>query len=65
MTIGSVQYGIGYLPKNCLAYSDGYRYGAYRKSLKNKSDMHIVEFFKTENEIQKFVNTNPEYGKEA
>lgn len=51
------RYGISTLPETCMAYSDGYRYGAYRY------DFRIVEFFKNEDEIQSFVNENPEYGR--
>ena len=63
MTINNMKYGISILPENCMAYKDGYRYGAYKQNLNDKSDMHIVEFFKTEKEIQKFVNENKEYGR--
>lgn len=63
MTINNIKYGISTLQENCMAYKDGYRYGAYRQNLNDKSDMHIVEFFKTEKEIQKFVNENKEYGR--
>ena len=31
MVIGNYEYGIGYLPDNCMAYRDGYRYGAYKE----------------------------------
>lgn len=64
MTINNFKYGISLLPDDCIAYKDGYRYGAYRQNLSNKDDMHIPEFFKTEEEIQNFVNNNPKYGKE-
>lgn len=63
MTINNMKYGISTLPENCIAFKDGYRYGAYRQNLNDKSDMHIVEFFKTEGEIQKFVNDHREYGR--
>lgn len=63
MTINNMKYGISTLPENCMAYKDGYRYGAYRQNLNDKGDIHIVEFFKTEKEIQKFVNENKEYGR--
>lgn len=63
MTINNMKYGISTLPENCMAFKDGYRYGAYRQNLNDKNDMHIVEFFKTEKEIQKFVNNNREYGR--
>jgi hypothetical protein len=65
MIIKTIQYGISLLPENCLAYKDGYRYGAYKQDLQNKDNMHIVEFFKTQEEIQTFVNNNKEYGKEV
>lgn len=64
MIIDNIKYGISLLPDDCIAYKDGYRYGAYKQNLNDKSDMHITEFFKTEEEIQKFVNNNPKYGKE-
>lgn len=63
MTINNMKYGISTLPENCMAFKDGYRYGAYRQNLNDKNDMHIVEFFKTEKEIQTFVNNNREYGR--
>ena len=47
MVIGNYKYGISYLPDNCMAYKDGYRYGAYKVNLNNKNDMHITEWFKT------------------
>lgn len=64
MVVGNYKYGISILPDDCIAYSDGYRYGAYKQNLQDKNDMHITEFFKTKEEIQKFVNKNREYGKE-
>ena len=54
--------GISYLPEDCIAYKDGFRYGAYE--IKNGST-HVVEFFKTKDEIQQFVNRHPEFGKGA
>lgn len=63
MTVGNYKYGISLLPANCIAYRDGYRYGAYKQNLQDKDDMHITEFFKTEKEAQKFVNHNKEYGR--
>lgn len=64
MVVGNYKYGISILPDDCIAYSDGYKYGAYKQNLQDKNDMHITEFFKTKEEIQKFVNKNREYGKE-
>ena len=64
MTVNGTKYGISYLPKDCMAYSDGYRFGAYKRDL-STGETHITEFFKTQNEIQAFVNANPEYGKPA
>ena len=64
MTIKNVKYGICVLPENCIAYSDGYKYGAYQENLDNKRDAHIVEFFKTKEEVQLFVNANKEYRKQ-
>lgn len=64
MVVGNYKYGISILPDDCIAYSDGYRYGAYKQNLQDRNDMHITEFFKTKEEIQKFVNKNREYGKE-
>ena len=64
MIIKNIKYGICILPDNCIAYSDGYRYGAYKENLDNKRDTHILEFFKTKEEVQKFVNANKEYGKQ-
>lgn len=63
MTIGDYKYGISYLPENCMAYKDGYRYGAYKQNIHDKEDMTIVEFLKNEEEIQDFVNKNREYSK--
>ena len=63
MVIKNMKYGICILAENCIAYSDGYRYGAYRQNLEDKNDDHILEFFKTKEEVQKFVNANKEYGK--
>lgn len=64
MTINNYKYGISVLPENCMAYKDGYRYGAYKQNLLDKNDMHVVDFFKTKEEIQIFVNNNPEYSKQ-
>lgn len=64
MVVGNYKYGISILPDDCIAYSDGYRYGAYKQNLQDKNNMRITEFFKTKEEIQKFVNKNREYGKE-
>ena len=50
--------GISILPGNCQAYRDGYRYGAYEE---RGGEEHIVEFFKTPDEIQVYVNSHPEY----
>ena len=33
MVIGNYKYGISYLPDNCIAYRDGYRYGAYKENI--------------------------------
>lgn len=63
MTVNNYRYGISLLPENCIAYRDGYRYGAYKQNIHDKNDMHITEFFKTEKEVQKFVNHNKEYGR--
>ena len=63
MIVNGYKYGISLLPENCIAYRDGYRYGAYKQNLQDKDDMHITEFFKTEKEVQKFVNHNKEYGR--
>ena len=63
MIIKNMKYGISVLPKNCIAYKDGYRYGAYRQNLEDKNDDHVLEFFKTKEEVQLFVNNNKEYGK--
>lgn len=59
MTINGITYGISILPAGNLPYSAGYRYGAYR--IKD-GESHIIEFFKTRDEIQKWVNEHPEYG---
>lgn len=64
MTTNGTKYGISYLPEDCLAYFDGYRFGAYKRNL-STGETHITEFFKTKDEIQAFVNANPEYGKPA
>ncbi len=63
MIVNGYKYGISLLPDNCIAYRDGYRYGAYKQNLQDKNDMHITEFFKTEKEVQKFVNHNKKYGR--
>ena len=65
MVIGNYKYVISYLPDHCMAYRDGYRYGAYKQNINNKNDVHITEWFKTKDEIQKFVNQHREYGKEV
>ncbi len=65
MVKNGIKYGISYLPKNCIAYRDGYRYGAYREECGKPETGHITAWFKTRNEIQTFVNKNPEYGREA
>ena len=59
MIVNEYKYGISLLP----AYRNGYRYGAYKQNLQDKNDMHITEFFKTEKEVQKFVNHNKEHGR--
>lgn len=63
MIKGTIKYGISLLPENCLAFRDGYRFGAYKQDLENTENMHIVEWFKDKAEIQVFVNAHPEYGK--
>lgn len=63
MIVSNVKYGISVLPQDCMAYVDGYRFAAYKLDLKN-GETRIPEFFKTESEIQAFVNANPEYGKQ-
>ena len=64
MIINNYKYGISLLPEECIAYKNGHRYGAYKQNLQDVNDIHIVEFFKTKDEIQIFVNNNKEYGKE-
>lgn len=61
MIVSNVQYGISILPEDCMAYADGYRFAAYKLDLKTR-ETRIPEFFKTESEIQAFVNANPHYG---
>lgn len=39
-------------------------YGAYKENINDKNDAHITGWFKTKDEIQKFVNEHREYGKE-
>lgn len=63
MIKNNIKYGISLLPENCFPYKEGYRYGAYKQDL-NNNDSHIIEFFKTKEEIQAFVNIHIEYGKE-
>lgn len=65
MVIGNYKYGISRLPDDCMAYKDGYKYGAYKESINDKNDAHITGWFKTKDEIQKFVNKHREYGKEV
>lgn len=62
--MGNIKYGISVLPKDCVAYANGYRFGAYKHDL-GTGETHVTEFFKTKIEIQAFVNANPEYGKES
>ena len=64
MVVGNYMHGISYLPEGCMAYKDGYRYGAYKENINDKNDSHITGWFKTKEEIQKFVNEHREYGKE-
>lgn len=63
MVVNNIKYGISILPADCAAYTDGYRFGAYKHDLKT-GDTHVTEFFKAKSEIQVFVNANPKYGKE-
>lgn len=63
MIIENVKYGICQIPENSMAYNDGYIYGAYRQNLGDKMDDHVLEFFKTKEEVQIFVNNNKEYAK--
>ena len=65
MVIENYKYGISRLPDDCMAYKDGYKYGAYKESINDKNDAHITGWFKTKDEIQKFVNKHREYGKEV
>lgn len=62
MTVDGIKYGISTLPENCMAYANGYRFGAYRQTIPD-GETSVTEFFKTESEIQVFVNEHPEYGK--
>ena len=64
MVVNKIKYGICYLPEGCLAYKDGYRYGAYEQDTENARNTHIVEFFKTLDDVQEFVNVHTEYGEE-
>ena len=64
MIKNNYKYGISLLPEETIPYKEGYKFGAYRQNLLDKNNMHIVEFFKTKEEIQNFVNNNKEYGKE-
>ena len=62
---GDTLYGIGVLPEESLPYSQGYRYAAYIKDATKETYLkELVEFFKTEDEVQQFVNEHPEYGKD-
>ena len=63
MIINNYKYGISLLPENTIPYRNGYRYGAYKQNITDKNDMHIMEFFKTKEEIQEFVNHNRAYGR--
>lgn len=56
-------YGISLLPEGNIPYSEGYRYAAYVKD--GTGDTHLTEFFKSTDEVQLFVNENPEYGTAA
>ena len=64
MVVGNYMHGISYLPEDCMAYKDGCRYGAYKENINDKNDSNITGWFKTKEEIQKFVNEHREYGKE-
>ena len=55
------QRGISILPDNCMAWQEGYRYGAYEEDEKVK---RVVDFFRTHEEIQAFVNEHPEFGRQ-
>lgn len=55
-------YGISLLPEATIPYSDGYRYASFVKD--GTGEVHLTEFFKTTDEVQQFVNENPEYGVE-
>lgn len=35
MVIGNYKYGISRLPDDCMAYKDGYKYGAYKESIQD------------------------------
>ena len=62
MIVGNYKYGISSLPNDCLAYKDGYRYGSYTENINDRNDIHITEWFKELDEVQRFVNANREYG---
>lgn len=55
------KYGISVLPEDCLAYADGFRFGAYKAVPDGETT--VVEFFKTEDEIREFVANHPQFRK--
>lgn len=68
MIINNIMYGIVILPIDCPPYEDGYRFGAYKRNLRNKDGMRnrdgmsIIELFKTFEEVKLFVRNNKKYG---
>lgn len=63
MTVGNYHFGVSYLPEDCLAYEDGYRFASFKKNLYKRSAVEITAFFRTVEEVRAFVNSNREYGK--
>lgn len=55
------KYGISILPEDCLAYRDGFRFGAYKAVPDGETT--VVEFFKTKEEIREFVAGHPQFRK--
>lgn len=61
MIISNYEYGICLLPKDCMAYKDGYRYGAYRHNREKNGETKITAFLKTLEDVSVFLSENMEY----
>lgn len=61
MVKGDYEYRIIRLPINTTPFKAGYRFGAFKRNMISQQDVHITEYFETEEEVWEFVNNNPEY----